>query len=61
MKEYLAYVGIDFGTSGSSFSYWFPKSSNDKENIKVKKWEGTGAANKIETEIIIDENFDKVR
>ena len=60
MKEYLAYVGIDFGTSGSSFSYWFPKSSNDKENIKVKKWEGTGAANKIETEIIIDENFDKV-
>ena len=60
MKEYLAYVGIDFGSSGSSFSYWFPKSSNDKENIKVKKWEGTGAANKIETEIIIDENFDKV-
>ena len=60
MKEYLAYVGIDFGTSGSSFSYWLPKSSIDKENIKVKKWEGTGAANKIETEIIIDENFDKV-
>ena len=60
MKEYLAYVGIDFGTSGSSFSYWFPKSRNDKENIKVKKWEGTGAANKIETEIIIDEKFDKV-
>ena len=49
MKEYLAYVGIDFGTSGSSFSYWFPKSNDDKESIKVKKWEGTGTANKIET------------
>lgn len=60
MKEYLAYVGIDFGTSGSSFSYWFPKSSNDKESIKVKKWEGSGTANKIETEIILDEDFNEV-
>ena len=60
MKEYLAYVGIDFGTSGSTFSYWFPKSSHNIDNIKVKKWEGTGTANKIETEIIIDEKFDKV-
>lgn len=60
MKEYLAYVAIDFGTSGSSFSYWFPKSTNDIESIKVKKWEGTGTANKIESEIILDENFDKV-
>lgn len=60
MKEYLAYVGIDFGTSGSSFSYWFPKSNDDKESIKVKKWEGTGTANKIETEILLDEDFNQV-
>ena len=60
MEKYLAYVAIDFGTSGSSFSYWFPNSNTNKENIKVKKWEGTGTANKIETEIILDENFDKI-
>ena len=36
-KEYLAYVGIDFGTSGSTFSYWFPDSKSDnKESIKIK-------------------------
>lgn len=50
MKEYKAYVGIDFGTSGTTFSYWFPKSnSDDKESIKVKKWEGKGTANKTNT------------
>ncbi len=61
MKEYKAYVGIDFGTSGTTFSYWFPKSnSDDKESIKVKKWEGKGTANKTNTEIILDENLDNI-
>jgi len=60
MQQYLAYVGIDFGTSGSTFSYWLPKSSIDKESIKVKSWAGAGTANKMETEIILDENFNKI-
>ena len=60
MEKYLAYVAIDFGTSGSSFSYWFPNSNTNKENIKVKKWGGDKAANKIETEMVLDEKFDKI-
>ena len=57
MKNYDAYVGIDFGTSGTTFSYWLPKTKLDQGNISVKKWEGIGTANKMETEIILDKNF----
>ena len=60
MKDYDAYVGIDFGTSGTTFSYWLPKTNLDQGNISVKKWAGIGTANKMETEIILDKNFDKV-
>ena len=60
MKNYDAYVGIDFGTSGTTFSYWLPKTKLDQGNISVKKWEGIGTANKMETEIILDEKFDKI-
>ena len=60
MKNYDAYVGIDFGTSGTTFSYWLPKSNLEQGNISVKKWVGIGTANKMETEIIIDKNFDKI-
>ena len=58
MKNYEAYVGIDFGTSGTTFSYWLPKTNLAQGNISVKKWEGIGTANKMETEIILDEKFD---
>ena len=58
MKDYDAYVGIDFGTSGTTFSYWLPKTNLAQGNISVKKWEGIGTANKMETEIILDEKFD---
>ena len=57
MKNYDAYVGIDFGTSGTTFSYWLPKTKLDQGNISVKKWAGIGTANKMETEIILDKNF----
>ena len=60
MKNYDAYVGIDFGTSGTTFSYWLPKTNLEQGNISVKKWAGIGTANKMETEIILDKNFDKV-
>lgn len=60
MKNYDAYVGIDFGTSGTTFSYWLPKTKLDQGNISVKKWEGIGTANKMETEIILDKNFEVV-
>ncbi len=60
MKNYDAYVGIDFGTSGTTFSYWLPKTKLDQGNISVKKWTGIGTANKMETEIILDKNFDKI-
>lgn len=61
MSNYLAFVGIDFGTSGTTFSYWFPKSNlDDTESIKVKKWEGEGTANKTSTEIILDENLKNI-
>ena len=60
MKNYDAYVGIDFGTSGTTFSYWLPKTNLAQGNISVKKWEGIGTANKMETEIILDKNFEVV-
>ena len=60
MKNYDAYVGIDFGTSGTTFSYWLPKTKLDQGNISVKKWTGIGTANKMETEIILDKNFNKI-
>lgn len=60
MKKYDAFVGIDFGTSGTTFSYWLPKSNLEQGNISVKKWLGKGTANKMETEIILDKNFDKI-
>lgn len=60
MKNYDAYVGIDFGTSGTTFSYWLPKTNLDQGNISVKKWAGIGTANKMETEIILDKNFNKI-
>ena len=60
-KEYLAYVGIDFGTSGSTFSYWFPDSKSDnKESIKIKKWDGEGTANKTSTQIILDQDLNEI-
>ena len=59
MENYLAYVGIDFGTSGSTFSYCFPNSTY--KDILVKKWENVGTSNKIETEIIVDENFNEIK
>ena len=60
-KEYLAYVGIDFGTSGSTFSYWFPDSKSDnKESIKIKKWAGEGTANKTSTQIILDQDLNEI-
>ena len=60
MKNYDAYVGIDFGTSGTTFSYWLPKTNLDQGNISVKQWAGIGTANKMETEIILDKNFEVV-
>ena len=60
MKNYEAYVGIDFGTSGTTFSYWLPKTNLDQGNISVKQWTGIGTANKMETEIILDKKFDKI-
>ena len=60
-KEYLAYVGIDFGTSGSTFSYWYPDSKSDnKESIKIKKWAGEGTANKTSTQIILDQDLNEI-
>ena len=59
MENYLAYVGIDFGTSGITFSYSF-ESNKDFKDIYVKKWEGEGTANKTNTEIILDESLDKI-
>ena len=60
-KKYLAYVGIDFGTSGSTFSYWFPDSKSDnKESIKIKKWDGEGTVNKTSTQIILDQDLNKI-
>ena len=60
-KEYLAYVGIDFGTSGSTFSYWYPDSKSDnKESIKIKKWDGEGTANKTSTQIILDQDLNEI-
>ena len=60
MKNYDAYVGIDFGTSGTTFSYWLPKTNLDQGNISVKQWAGIGTANKMETEIILDKNFNEI-
>jgi len=60
-KKYLAYVGIDFGTSGSTFSYWYPDSKSDnKESIKIKKWAGEGTANKTSTQIILDQDLNEI-
>ena len=60
-KKYLAYVGIDFGTSGSTFSYWYPDSKSDnKESIKIKKWDGEGTVNKTSTQIILDQDLNEI-
>jgi hypothetical protein len=60
MKKYVAYIGIDFGTSGTTFSYWFPTSNLEQGSISVKKWPKVGTSNKMETEIIVDENFGEI-
>ena len=60
MKKYDAYIGIDFGTSGTTFSYWFPTSNLEQGSISVKKWPKVGTSNKMETEIIVDENFGEI-
>ena len=60
MENYLAYVGIDFGTSGITFSYSFDVEKDKKMDIQVKKWEGLGTANKTTTEIILDKNLEDI-
>jgi len=60
MEKYLAYVGIDFGTSGITFSYSFDSDIENKDFIQVKKWEGEGTANKTNTEIILDDNLKNI-
>ena len=46
MEKYEAYIGIDFGTAGITFSYSFESNVENKDFIQVKKWEGEGTANK---------------
>ena len=58
--KYLAYVGIDFGTAGITFSYSIERDREKTDFIGVKKWPGEGTANKTSTEIILDSNCEKI-
>ena len=58
--KYLAYVGIDFGTAGITYSYSIGGDREKTDLIEVKKWEGAGTANKTSTEIILDSNCEKI-
>ena len=58
--KYLAYVGIDFGTAGITFSYSIERDREKTDFIEVKKWKGEGTANKTSTEIILDSNCEKI-
>ena len=58
--KYLAYVGIDFGTAGITYSYSIGGDREKTDFIEVKKWEGEGTANKTSTEIILDSKCEKI-
>ena len=59
MDNIKVYVGIDFGTAGTTFSYWFTDAN--ELDIQPKRWSGTGANSKTTTEIILGgENLEEI-